>query len=235
VRLLALDSAGSRSSVVVWRDGTLLAQAASSGAHHGEQLLALVEQCLASSGLALAQLDAIACGRGPGAFTGVRLAVATAQGLAYAARCGVIPVSNLQATAERAARLEGAPARLLVCHDARMQEVYWAACEADAAGTRLVGAEAVAAPAAVSLPAGWELGPAPWGVGTAFDPCPAALEPLAARLARRIVLEADAEAIACIAARMGVGAAVDPEQAAPLYLRDDVVRPAAAAPAHVPR
>jgi tRNA threonylcarbamoyladenosine biosynthesis protein TsaB len=225
VKLLALDSAGSSSSVVVWRDGALLGRASERGGHHGEQLLALVEQCLQTAGLALTELDAIACGRGPGAFTGVRLAVSVAQGLAFAAGRPVLAVSNLEAAAEGALRQFAAPARLLVCHDARMHEVYWAAYERGATGLALLGVESVAAPAAVGLPDRWTgTGPV-WGVGTGFGAYPGALAALSARLERCIALEADAEDIARVAARLGLQRAVDPELAAPLYLRDDVAAP----------
>lgn len=225
MKLLAVDSAGSGSSVAVWRDGALLGHASARGSHHSEQLLALVEQCLAATGLALAACDAIACGRGPGAFTGVRLAVSVAQGLAFATRRPVIPVSNLEAAAERAARQAGAPARLLVCQDARMQEVYWAAYERAAAGLTLLGAEAVTAPAAVQTPNRWAGAGPVWGVGGGFDAYPLPLAALRARLAQCIALEADAEDVARVAERLGPEHAVDPEQAAPLYLRDDVAAP----------
>lgn len=225
MRLLALDSAGGSSSAAIWREGEVLAQASVALGHHSEQLLVLVEQCLAEAGVGLAQMDAIACGRGPGAFTGVRLALSVAQGLAYAAGRPVIAVSNLQAAAERATREPGAPSRLLVCHDARMHEVYWAAYERDAGGaTRLVGAEAVGSPRSVALPTAWSGAGAAWGVGTGFVAYAAELEPLQACLTRRVPLEGQAGEVARVAARLGLGAAVAAEQAAPVYLRDEVVQ-----------
>ncbi|MCC7464252.1 MAG: tRNA (adenosine(37)-N6)-threonylcarbamoyltransferase complex dimerization subunit type 1 TsaB [Gammaproteobacteria bacterium] len=234
MRLLALDSAGSSSSAVIWQDGEIRAREAASGAHHSEQLLVLIERCLATAGCRLTRLHAIACGRGPGAFTGVRLALAVAQGLAYAAGLRIIPVSNLQASAERAGRVAGAPARLLVCQDARMQEVYWAAFERDGDATRLLGAEAVAPPAQVALPPAWTGAGEIWGIGSGFDACAAGLEPLAGRLARRVVLEGDAEDVARIAARLGCSHAVEPEQAVPVYLRDAVAQAPVAAPRCAP-
>ncbi len=223
MRLLAFDSAGSSSSVVVWQEGAVLARAAASGGHHSEQLLVLIEQCLADAALDLGQMDAIACGRGPGAFTGVRLALSVAQGLAFAARLRVIPVSNLQAAAERAAAFDAAPTRLLVCQDARMREVYWAAYEADGQGARLIGAEAVAAPMAVALPSSWSEGVSAWGVGSGFDAYSQALQPLMQRLERCLAIEGGAEEIARVAARLGPAHAVPPERVLPVYLRDDVV------------
>lgn len=235
MRLLALDSAGGASSVALWDQGVVRAQVAVAGGHHSEQLLVLVEQCLVDAGLELGQLDAIACGRGPGAFTGVRLALSVAQGLAYAARRRVIPVSNLQAAAERAAREAEAPARLLVCQDARMHEVYWAAFERDADGaTRRVGAEAVGPPAAVALPPAWSPASPTWGVGTGFAAYAAEFTSLRPRLAHCLPLEGRADDVARVAARLGLAAAVEPEQAAPVYLRDDVVQVSASAPGAPP-
>ncbi len=234
MRLLALDAAGGSSSVVIWQHGRAIAQAAAGGAHHSEQLVALVERSLAEADLALTQLDAIACGRGPGAFTGVRLALSVAQGLAFACGLRIIAVSNLLAAAERASRLEGAPSRLLVCQDARMQEVYWAAYQVEAGGARLLGAEAVAPPAAVTLPPAWHGAGAVWGVGSGFAAYPGPLGVLAERLSRQVDLEGGAEEIARIAARLGMASAVEPERAAPVYLREQVVQAPPALPGHRP-
>jgi tRNA threonylcarbamoyladenosine biosynthesis protein TsaB len=225
MKLLALDTAGSASSVAVWRDGAILTHTGAAGGHHSEHLLALVEAVMAESGLRLAELDAVACGRGPGAFTGVRLAVGVAQGLAYAAGLPVIAVSNLEAAAARAFDTPGAPSRLLVCQDARMHEVYWAAYERGVAGIAMASPEAVGRPESVALPAAWDDGGVVWGVGTGFDAYPLLAERLRPRLGRWLSLESRAEDIAQVAARAGLRQAVSPEQAAPVYLRDDVVAP----------
>jgi len=223
MKLLALDTAGSASSVAVWRDGEVLARTGAAGSHHSEHVLELIESIMAEAGLRLADLNAVACGRGPGAFTGVRLAVGLAQGLAFAAELPVIPVSNLAAVAGRAHGIEGAPSRLLVCQDARMHEVYWATCERAADGSVLSGPEAVGRPESVALPAAWHTADVAWGIGTGFDAYPELAARLGTRLARWLALESRAEDIARLAARLGMAQAVSPEQAAPVYLRDDVV------------
>jgi tRNA threonylcarbamoyladenosine biosynthesis protein TsaB len=225
MRLLALDSGGSRSSVALWQDGAVLAQAGTGGGHHSEQLLRLVERCLAEAGVSLRQLDAIACGRGPGAFTGVRLALSVAQGLAYAVQRGVILVSNLQAAAERAGREPGVPERLVVCHDARMQEVYWACYLRGPRGLEEVRAEAVASPGTLRLPEAWTRAGPVWGVGTGFAAYAAPLAGLRAGLARCLEVEGEAEDVVRLAALGGLERAVAPELAVPRYLRDDVVAP----------
>lgn len=222
MKLLALDTAGSASSVAIWRDGAVLTRAGAPGSHHSEHVLALIEAIMDESGVRLTELDAVACGRGPGAFTGVRLAVCLAQGLAYAADLPIIPVSNLEAAAERAWGLEAAPPRLLVCQDARMHEVYCAAYERSGTEVAAVSPEAVGRPESVALPAAWEDAGPIWGVGTGFDAYPALSERFRGRLGRMLSLESRAEDVARVAARLGLGHAVAAEQAAPIYLRDDV-------------
>ncbi len=222
MKLLALDTAGSASSVAVWRDGAVLTRTGAAGGHHSEHMLALVEAVMAESGLRLVDLDAVACGRGPGAFTGVRLAVGLAQGLAFAAGLPVIVVSNLEAVAWRACDIDGVPSRLLVCQDARMHEVYWAAYERAPAGVMARSPEAVGRPESVTLPVAWAQAGVVFGVGTGFDAYPELPARLATRLARWLPLESRAEDIARLAARLGLAQAVSPEEAAPVYLRDDV-------------
>lgn len=225
MKLLALDTAGSASSVAVWRDGELYARSVVPGNHHSEHILPLIDAILGECGLRLSALDALACGRGPGAFTGVRLAVGLTQGLAFAAGLPVIPVSNLEAIAERAFAAEAATERVLVCQDARMQELYWAAFERNEGANRIVGVEAIGPPATVVLPAAWAGMPV-LGAGSGFDAHPELGERLRAALSGVLSIESRAEDIVRIAARGGLAAAIDPEQLAPVYLRDEVTTPA---------
>src|SRR5690606_3216507 len=93
-----------------------------------ELVLPMVESLLADAGLTAAQLDGVAFGRGPGAFTGVRVAVAVAQGLAFAIDRPVLGISTL-ASAALAAFDRGARGPLLTAFDARMNELYLAVYE----------------------------------------------------------------------------------------------------------
>ena len=126
MKILALDLASESCSAALWQDGALTGREAPAARGHGGQLLLMVDALLDESATALAALDAIAFGRGPGAFTGLRLAASVTQGLAFAAGLPVIPVSDLRAMAQQLMTPPDPAARVLVCHDARMGEVYWA-------------------------------------------------------------------------------------------------------------
>jgi tRNA threonylcarbamoyladenosine biosynthesis protein TsaB len=235
MKLLALDAASDCCSVALWNEGKLLEQESRAERGHGDQLLAMVDALLAQSGLALKGLDAVAFGRGPGAFTGLRLAASVTQGLAYSAGLPVIPVSDLRALAERALSGSAAGARALVCHDARMGEVYWAGYTCVDGHAVADTAEAVARPEAMLAAAQAWLDARPpetvragtkaavaAGVGTGFAIFPE-LAALAARL-KPLLSEARPRAaeIAALAAHDGMRAALPPEQAWPVYVRNDV-------------
>jgi tRNA threonylcarbamoyladenosine biosynthesis protein TsaB len=116
----------------------------------------MVDELLSEAQSSLRDLDAIAFGRGPGSFTGVRLAATVTQGLAFGAGLGVVPVSDLQAVAQRAFAMDAGLERVVVCNAARMSEVYWGCYERGADGlARLEGEEHVGKPSDVRLPAGW--------------------------------------------------------------------------------
>ncbi|NOX76297.1 MAG: tRNA (adenosine(37)-N6)-threonylcarbamoyltransferase complex dimerization subunit type 1 TsaB [Gammaproteobacteria bacterium] len=183
---------------------------------HSERILPMIDELLAEAGLGVGQLDAIAFGRGPGAFTGVRIAVGVTQGIAFGADLPVVPVSTLAALAQ------GAEAdRVLAAIDARMGEVYWGAFQRNAEGIMLsCGEESVLAPEQVSAPddaVGW------LGVGSGW-------QVYGDKLAARVVVTgwvSDALPHAAAVARQGLaafaaGQVVAAEAALPVYLRDQV-------------
>lgn len=232
VRLLALDTATELCSAALWLDGAVRTREAWAPRAHGTLLLPMIEELLAESSLALADLDAIAFGRGPGAFTGVRLATAVAQGLGFAAGLPLIPISDLRALAAQAlaAQALARPGRVshaLICQDARMDEVYWACFERTAHTVRLVGEEAVAAPEAVRLPPGWsDCATEVVAAGSGFALYPL-LESLVSALGSTVTavlpeLRPRALEIAQLASDDGRASAVAPESAQPVYLRDRV-------------
>jgi len=182
---------------------------------HSSLLLPMVDELLRESAIGLRQLDGIGYGAGPGSFTGLRIACAVTQGLAFGADLPVAGVSTLQSIAEQA----GAE-RVLTVLDARMAEVYWAAYRRDGAGWRAVSEPALALPESVSVPAGggWV------GAGNGFVALGEALRPRLAALARIDgTLMPDAAAMAPLAARaFERGEGMDAALAAPIYLRDKV-------------
>jgi tRNA threonylcarbamoyladenosine biosynthesis protein TsaB len=222
-RLLALDTATENCSVALWLDGELLLRARMSAREHADMVLGMVDELLGEAGLKLAQLDALAVGRGPGGFTGVRIAVSVVQGLALGTGLPVVPVSNLHALAWRAWQQHGWH-RVQVAMDARMGELYAAACSLDQDGRIIqIGEERVLAPQALVLPEGqW------WGAGPGWQ---AQADALAAVAASLTALDAgifpDAAAVAALAARhlRDGGAALDGTGLTPVYLRDQVARP----------
>jgi tRNA threonylcarbamoyladenosine biosynthesis protein TsaB len=220
MKLLAIDSATEACSAALLHDGGLIERYELLGRGHAERLLPMVDELLAEAGIGLAALDAIAFGRGPGGFTGLRIAAGITQGLAAGARLPVLPVSDLAAVAAAGARLSGAH-RLLVCMDARMGQVYWAAFDCSAAQPLALTPEAVADPADVMPPEG-----GPWfGAGRGFAAYPALTTRLGSRLngvaPELLPRAADIARIAAgdFAACRGVGAA----NALPVYLRNEVV------------
>jgi len=224
VKLLALDTATDCCSVALWEDGELQSREQRAERGHGAHILNMIDEVLATAGWSLRSLDAIAFGRGPGAFTGLRLAASLTQGLAYAAGLPVIPVSDLRALAQQAFLTALRPARTLACMDARMGELYWAGFDCDGGYARAATVEAVAGPEAVIAAARQWLGRrSAAGAGSGYLAHPVlasslseSLQPILAQLAPH------AREIARLAAHDGLALAVPAEQALPVYLRDNV-------------
>ncbi|MGB0361031.1 MAG: tRNA (adenosine(37)-N6)-threonylcarbamoyltransferase complex dimerization subunit type 1 TsaB [Endozoicomonas sp.] len=216
MKILALDTATEACSVALNLDGQVLEHFELSPRRHSRDLLPMMENLLAKAGVKLNQLDAIAFGRGPGAFTGLRVATAMTQGLAFAVDLPVIPVSTLTALAQQAFR-EHQVSHVLSAIDARMGEIYWGAfSEANGLMIPLMD-EVVMKPKLVSAPAiegEW------YGIGTGWA------------FRDQITLQITgcqhetwphAYDIAILAATDFQGGKMVPaEQAMPVYLRDKV-------------
>lgn len=123
--LLAIDTSTENCSVALVHDGKLTTRDIESPREHSQKLLPFVEEVLDSVGVSLAELDGLVVGAGPGSFTGVRIGVSMAQGLAFSADLPVYPVCSLQALAQQAIRKNDV-AGVVACIDARMGEVYYA-------------------------------------------------------------------------------------------------------------
>src|SRR5271169_5006539 len=131
MRVLALDAATEACSVALLSGEESIGRYAEDGRPHSQQILGMVEAVLAEAQVSLSMLDCVAASIGPGAFTGVRISVAVAQGLAFGANLPVIPVTTLEALALQVIQSGGS--RALACLDARMGEVYWGCFASDAA------------------------------------------------------------------------------------------------------
>jgi tRNA threonylcarbamoyladenosine biosynthesis protein TsaB len=218
-RVLALDTATERMAVAVVAGEHAWCAVEDGGARASLRLLPLAFELLQSAGLAPAQLDAIAFGRGPGAFTGLRTACSVAQGLALGLDRPVLPIDSLALVAEAARQRHGTDT-LWVTMDARMDEVY-------AGRYRFVQGrwQADAPPALFTLPAlhaAWQAAPPTAVAGSALA---AIGERLHTGSAQRLDEDsgARAQALAALArAAWQHGEAVDAAQALPLYLRDKV-------------
>jgi tRNA threonylcarbamoyladenosine biosynthesis protein TsaB len=216
MRVLALDAATEACSVALLTDDGLLGRCAEVGRGHAEQILGMVDAVLAEAGISLAKLDGIAASIGPGAFTGVRISVAVAQGLCFGANLPVVPVTTLEALALQA--MHGGTNRALACLDARMGEVYWGCFASDAARMLVAcGAPRVGPAAEVTLA---HAGARGIGRGFAAYPELAALPGLEEVLPHALP---DAREMARIGAnRLSAGGGMDPADLRPQYLRDKV-------------
>jgi tRNA threonylcarbamoyladenosine biosynthesis protein TsaB len=234
VKLLALDTATENCSAALLLDSNVYTREFEMERGHAERILPMIDDLLSKAGLALTDLDAIAFGRGPGSFTGIRLGATVTQGLAFGAGLGVVPVSDLQAVAQRALDDDATRTRILVCNDARMSEVYWACYERGGDGlARLEGIEQVTKPPQVQLPVSW---PTATAAGRGFIAYADALRsavptvpfPTTANAAPPQndpihylprALEIARLAVPAVTA----GRLLSPEEALPVYLRDNVV------------
>ncbi len=220
--LLALDTATEACSVALLHDGQLLSRYEVIPRLHAQRLLPMVRELLDEAGIAASALDAIAFGRGPGAFTGVRIAIGVVQGLAFALQRPVLPISDLACIAQRAWRERGVR-QVAVAIDARMDEVYWGCYREQDGEMRLAGLEAVLPPEAVTLPR--DATDAWFGAGTGWaysGRLPVAVE------AHDATLLPHAEDLLRLATFAWTrGEAVEAEQAQPVYLRDNVATPKA--------
>lgn len=220
MKLLAFETATEACSVALWIDGEVRERFEVAPRRHAEFALPWAEALLAESGTAKRQLDAIAVGRGPGAFTGVRLAISLAQGIALALDLPVVPVSTLATLAAGAGTEAGDG--ILAAIDARMGEVYAAAYAREGEAVVALSAEVVAAPGGVALPEGGVR----WiGAGTGFAAVDGALQArLGPRFARidAAALPHAADTARLAAAAFARGDAVAPERLEPAYLRNEV-------------
>lgn len=221
-RILALDSSTDACSVSLLVDGECLSIFELAAKSHTQRLLPMVDEVLQQADCSLTQLDAIALGRGPGSFTGLRICMGVVQGLAFGADVPVIPVSTLAAMALAHYREHPADTSwLLATLDARMDEVYWSLFASSNGMPEAQLDEQVMKPALVVEQAMAHLqGRALVGVGSGWNY--AAMNALNPEM-RVVDAHPHAENIALIAAQdFAAGKAIHILDAQPVYLRDSV-------------
>ncbi|VTU38800.1 UGMP family protein [Variovorax sp. PBL-H6] len=212
-KLLAFDTSTEWLSVAVRHGECLVSRTSAGGPQASGSLIPLIQELLAEAGLAMAELDAIAFGRGPGSFTGLRTACSVAQGLGYGAGVPLLPVDTLHAVAEEARHRFGAT-RVVALLDARMDELY--AADYDFGPPAQADAEPrLLAPEQVQVPPGWVL------AGNVFA---AYGERLPTAAAYHEVLPTAEAMLRLAPGLLAAGGAVAPAQAWPLYVRDKVAQ-----------
>ncbi|BBB30824.1 tRNA (adenosine(37)-N6)-threonylcarbamoyltransferase complex dimerization subunit type 1 TsaB [Neptunomonas japonica] len=231
-KILALDTSTDACSVALHVAGDIREDFRVIPRQHTKQLLPMIQAMLDDAGLKVKDLDAIAFGRGPGSFAGIRIATGVAQGLAFSAELNLLPISTLAAVA-LAHHLETGDQQVVAALDARMDEVYWAAYRFENGLPVLIGEERVDAPVNVCLPDASE-----WaGVGSGWR----YLQGMSDQVKQWVTtLEVEPQGVdvqdaaenityptAANIARLAIqdyqeGKSVSPELALPVYLRDNV-------------
>lgn len=211
--ILALETATDPGSIALWRDGKIIARTCPDRLSNSETLLPQAAETLRELGLNFGDVQGIAFGMGPGSFTGLRVSCGAAQGLAVARDLLLLGIGTLEAMA-----LVSGGERVIVALDARMGEVYYGVYVQG----KLQGEIGVYAPEAVPVPdsTGWV------ACGNGLSSYPVLLERLASVVdVWKPEIMPSAEAVVRLAApRLERGEAIDPADAAPLYVRNKVAQ-----------
>lgn len=216
MNILALDTSTEYCSVALWQDGAVLERCELAGQKHSELLISMLDALLKDAGFGIKDVDGIAFGKGPGSFTGVRIACGATQGLALGANLPVFGVCTLQALAEAS----GKP-RVIAALDARMGEIYHAAYQKQNDVWKTVSEPCLCKPEDAPAVTGEDW----FGIGSGFAMYDQVLN---ARYPGQLLgvdgaAVPQAAAIAALgAAQFKLGKGVDAAEALPLYLRDKV-------------
>jgi tRNA threonylcarbamoyladenosine biosynthesis protein TsaB len=223
MKLLAIETATEACSAALLIEGEIILRHELRPRGHSEMILGMMDELLCEAGISVRQLDAMAFGRGPGSFTGVRIATGVIQGAAFAADLPVVPVSTLAALAQRGARELGYR-HLLPAYDARMGELYWAAYQlGEEELVEPVLTEQVALADKVSLPKDQKW----YGVGSGWGEHGECLKKRLddALLGYQARFYCSAQDVAVLAAEdFNQGLSVAPQEALPIYLRNNVAK-----------
>lgn len=219
MKILAIESSTQSCSLAFYDGLQLLERIDAIHKGNSQRILPMLDELLTTAQCSMEQIQGLAYGRGPGAFTGLRMAAAVVQALAFAHDLPVVGVSCLAALAQGA----NYP-RVLCALDARMGEVYWGVYQCDARGQwQLHAQEQVCAPSAVICPAEGE-----WvGVGSGW----ALYHDALARTIQTRLVATDTQAIpyarhiaALALSEFSAGRVMAAHEVLPIYLRDNVVK-----------
>lgn len=216
-RILALETSSNACSVALLTGQQTLSRTLDEPRQHAKMILSLCQELLNEAGTSLGALDCIAFGQGPGSFTGVRIAISVAQGLAFGHDLPMVGVSSLQALAQAAHR-QFDDHQVLVAVDARMQEVYWGAYEFHNERMQVLDQEFVSAPeSVVASGTHWV------GVGNGWAAYPDAFTGLQKTIQAYRNLSMDALDIAYLAQlEFNENGGLAPHEVSPVYLRNQV-------------
>jgi len=234
VNYLALDASTEACSVALQANGKVYSRYELCPQSHSLHLLPMIDAVLCEAGIKLAELDGLIFGQGPGSFTGVRIGVGVAQGLAFSANLPVVGVSSLQAMAQQA-YIKHDEKNVIAAIDARMAEVYNGYFELDENGImQAQQPEAVTPPEHLAAHLSSVVTTSFYAVGTGWDAYPEKLsgkldEKLSEKSALRTnaaspeILFPTAEAMLAIGkVKLAQGQGVSAEHAQPVYVRDTV-------------
>jgi tRNA threonylcarbamoyladenosine biosynthesis protein TsaB len=225
-KILAIETATEACSVALLHGGKTLQRFEHRPQAQADLVLPMIESVLSEAGLKTKDLDAIAYGRGPGSFTGLRIAAAVTQGIAVATALPVIPVSTLAVIAQGVYRMHGHTA-VIAAVDARMQEIYWGYYRLQNKIMTLVGAEQVSPPEAISIPPADDM----WvGASSGWRAYPDVLQAKLGSFIGASYPEFWPQALHMLELAQPLWSAketVDAAAVVPIYLRNNVARPKA--------
>jgi tRNA threonylcarbamoyladenosine biosynthesis protein TsaB len=216
--ILALDTSTDACSVALNLEGAITEDFRVIPRQHTQQLLPMVQELLANAGVKVSELDAIAFGRGPGSFAGIRIATGVTQGLAYAADIPVLPVSTLEALALAAHKKESRD-RVAAALDARMDEIYVAAYDMTSGMPEIILAEQVCAPGDLALE---NVSYFAVGSGWRYLNDMSDLTQASVTVAEEDYYPSAVDMLTLAERDFELGKAVTADQAIPVYLRDEV-------------
>ena len=220
MKMLAIDTSTEACSASIFKEGEIIYRYQHAPRQHAELILPMVNDLLSCAHLKLTDLDAIAYGRGPGSFTGVRIAASVTQGLAFAEDIPVVPISTLAALAHGVMTNEK---HIISIIDARMGEIYWCVYAVSNNTLIQVGEESVTAPEEITVPVDTPC----FGIGSGWHAYPDTLHD---KLKNQLIGYDDqayphARHIAALAEKeFKLGNTVPADQALPVYLRNKVTQ-----------